>query len=154
MDKTIEKLKSLKSIMPDADFASISRSVILSSVKTVKTKRSFIYDFGMSIGVMATAVTIAVLLGNVRTPSAILAVSNFNTVENEAATIGNDIDVVLQEIGSFDRSAKKTALALNEAAGNGPAHLNESILSAEIEKLDINPSAEQDVETLLNKAIF
>jgi len=150
----LEKIKSLKSIMPDADFASISKSVILSSAKREVIKRPFIYEFGISLGVMATAVTIAVLLGNVRAPSAILAVSNFNAVENEATTVGNDIDVALKEIGSFDQSAKKTALALNEAAGNGPAHLNESILSAEIEKLDINSSSAEDVESLLDQAIF
>lgn len=157
MEKTIAKIKTLKSISPDAGFASMSRSVILASAREEylpKTGKSFFYELGVSLGVMATAITVAVLLGGVKTNDTTLVAANINAIQDEAITVGNDIDITLKEINSFNQSDKKTALALNEAAGNGPSHLNDAILSSEIKSLNLMSAPEESVTDLLDQAIF
>ncbi|MDD5099157.1 MAG: hypothetical protein PHP35_02335 [Candidatus Colwellbacteria bacterium] len=156
MDKIIAKIKTLKGIVPNADFAIVSRSTIITTPRKqeIRPFRSFVYEIGISVGVMATAVIFAIIIGNIKSPGAIVAVTDLKIVEDEASAAANDIDIVLQEIGSFDKSAKRTSLALGEVAGNGPAHLNESILSSEIEDLDIAPSSNDTVDSLLDQAIF
>lgn len=157
MEKTVEKLKSLRSIVPDAGFASMSKSIIFASIKEeslAKKGRPFFYELGVSLGVMATAIAIAVFLGGIKTDDTALVAANINAVQEEAMTVNNDIDITLKEINSFDQSSKKTAMALNEAAGGGPSHLNETILSSEIENLDLPVEPEKGVTELLDQAIF
>lgn len=157
MDKTIVKIKEIRSISPDAAFSSLSRSVILSSPRmetAQKTRRPFFLELGLSFGVMAVAVMIAILIGNVRTPGSVVTVAGLNDIENEAIAAKQDIDITLGDIRSFDEASGKTAMALREVSGNSPAHMNETVLTTEMEDLDLNVKPDTDADSLLDQAIL
>ncbi|MDD4931176.1 MAG: hypothetical protein PHG66_03440 [Candidatus Colwellbacteria bacterium] len=157
MDNIVEEIKKIKGIVPDAAFSSLSRSVILSSPRieaTKNTRRPFIFEFGLSFGVMAVAVMIAVLVRDTGTPGTMITVASLNDIENEATTANNDIDITLGDIRSFDEANGRMAVALNEVSSNSPAHINASVLSEEINNLNIEAQPSTNVDVLLDQAIF
>lgn len=160
MDELEKQLKTLKSISPDASFTSISRAAILHTTRIdrirVASVGNLIKNLGLSLSVTAAAVLIIVIINSIKAADPVgSAVVRFGTIENEAEAIRRDINIALKEIDSFNEADKKTALALTEAANNGPAHLNISVLNMELKNIEEVELTEKDeINLMFERAAF
>lgn len=160
MDELERQLKTLKSISPDASFVSISRAAVLNTPRTDRASapslRLLIRNLGLSLSVTTAAALVIVIVSSIKSADSVgSAVAGFGAVESEAATVEQDISVALKEINSFNEAGKKTAFALTEAADNGPAHLNISILNMELDNIEkVELDKKDEINLMLEKAAF
>lgn len=118
--EVINKLKKLKAIEPNEEFARISRSVVLSStgIPVSDTVKQGAISRGISfaLSVALTAMVIFVLtLGNTNSSLKALFLPTLHGVNNEsliseADSITKDIDIRLEEIGYFNETRRTVAL--------------------------------------------
>lgn len=160
MDELEKQLKTLKSISPDASFASISRAAILHTPRTDRVHATsfgnLIKNLGLSLSVTAAAVLIIVIISSIKAADPVgSAVVRLGAIENEAEAVRQDINIALKEIDSFNEAGKKTAFALTEAANNGPAHLNISVLNMELKNIkEVELTEKDEINLMLERAAF
>lgn len=155
MDYFLRKMRLLKGIVPDADFALSSKMTILSQPQDVRQSVKLVKpEIWAGFAVMATVICLVFFLGNIKAPNVAVSVSDIALLEQDALSFENDINIALKEIHSYKDSAQKTALALHEASSNDPAHINASLIGKELEKLDIDIPEPSEADRLLERAIF
>lgn len=160
------QLASMKMIMPSADYSLKTRLSILESVKLKHKLRNIFSitrifgqftNYGLSVSLAALLLAVVITGGyKYITPSSSLSAADNKALIAEAGTISKDIDIHIQEIEYYARAADKTNLALNEASGGGPGHLNDKVIQREADQMNSNgyPSNSGNVDELLDKAIF
>lgn len=154
-NKIIDEIKSLQSISPDAEFASLSKSMILSLPQNQKQGFFHTHFLNLSISLATTlALTLTVvIMGSLRTTPGQQS-PELSAVEEEASAITQNIDASFKEINQYKESARKTDLALSEVTSITPTHLNPTILTEEINRIQkVDSSNETQVNSLLNEAL-
>jgi hypothetical protein len=154
MDRLTEKLKMLQNIVPDDGFAFSTRLSVLTSTKSVSRARIVVPGIWASSAVMAAVVLVVVIITNIQSPSVARSVSEITAIDSIAESFEKDIDITLKEIRSYGESASKTSVALYEASSNGPSHINSSIIKKEFDTLNINIPDPEEVNKLLEQALF
>lgn len=152
--KQIEaQLKDLQKIKPDRGFSLMCRESLLAS--SMDAKPAFKIDvwrnLGLSFSLALTALLIVFIANNAAVSS--YSIANMESFEKETELSKNQINITIAEINYHSELASKTAMALSEAAAEGPAHLNQDILMKEVDELKID-SENNNVDDLLNQAIF
>ena len=152
--KPIEaQLKDLRKIKPNQGFALMCREDLLSSNINVKPviKIDVWRNLGLSFSLALTALLVIFIANNAALSS--YSIANMESFEKETELSQKQINITIAEINYHSELASKTAMALSEAAAEGPAHLNQDLLMKEVEGLKIN--TERDgIDDLLNQAIL
>ncbi|MCK9187064.1 MAG: hypothetical protein PHS16_02100 [Candidatus Colwellbacteria bacterium] len=167
MNQIIKKLKPLQNIVPDAGFALSSKNTLMNAIKMEKSgfivagNNGLTYrpaftapGFWAGFAVMAATIFVIILLGNIQNPNIARSISDIASIEENASSFENDINITLQEIKSYGDSAEKTSLALYEASSNGPAHLNSSLIRKELDTIDVDLPDPKKANDLLDQAIL
>lgn len=154
-NKIINEIKRLQDISPDAEFASLSKSMITSLPQNPKPNFFHTHFLNLTISFATTlALTLTVvIMGSLRTTPTPQS-PELSAVEEEATTITQNIDASLNEISQYKESARKTDLALNEVTSINPTHLNTTILNEEINQIQkVDSSSGSQINNLLNEAL-
>lgn len=157
MDSFEKNLKKLQSITPDASFAYSSRAAILSTRRDSVKKVAFfsiVKNVGLSLSITTAAFALLVAVNYLRVNNPVnSAVASLDEIETEKQEIDQNVLAAKEEMSSSSSLNKKTSMALTEAAGNGPSHLNPTIINKEIEKIDnIDFDKQDEIKNLLDKA--
>jgi hypothetical protein len=160
-----EQLKTLCSIRPSAEYARISKmSILAQPSKRAKATRVFgnvlsqSMQLSVSIGLVALFLILA--LSNTLSIFHPLSEPNLSGIDSEALfteaeAVSNSIDIYIDEAAYFDNIAETTAVALNEAAVNGPDHTNPLLIEEELDRfINPDPSSGNDVDALLDELIL
>lgn len=163
--KIAEKISLLRSIEPDTNYTLASRMAIIESINLSKQsfwklfypanifKNSLNYTMSVSLAIVLLAVMITGAYKFV-SPVPIVADLDNNSLITEANSISRDIDIHLEEIDFYKKSAEKTAVALNEAYHGGPGHINNYVIQKEAGNIDFNNPGNSEIDELLQSAIF
>ncbi len=157
MEHLTDKLKLLKNIVPDDDFALSTKFAIVSAARQ-PSRNHFYTQFTFpklwtGSVVMMAIVIVAIFIGNINPPNIATSVLELAALEQTAATFEKDISITLREIRVFDKSAEKTALALREASANELSGAIPDIATPQFSHPSHNTNQTQ-VRYLLEKATF
>ena len=163
MQNIEEQIKQLKSITPPEEYQAESLRLILSYPQNPKKHVSMnlvfeMFKFGAALGLAGTLIMISVT-GifpnlNARLLSPILLSSlDEQKIKNEANQV--DIKITVAEAKYYSDSLTKVAVALDETAKSGPAHLDPTLLNNEMNGVDnINQQSNDRINDLLNQIIL
>ena len=157
MDSLEKQLKKLQSISPDASFASSSRASILSTRKEYERKVAFfsvVKNVGLSLSITTAAFALLVAVNFLRVNNPVTsAVASLDEIEAEKQVIDQNVVAAKNEADFLNSSNRKTSMALTEAAGSSPSHLNPTVINKEIEKIDsVDFDKKDEIKNLLDKA--
>jgi hypothetical protein len=156
MNDFAEKLKELRRLEPRPEFIAESKRLLFAA--PLPKKRLLIFNtylwenLGLSFSVSLVALIVILTLTNLKTGPA--SVADLDSFEKETKLFAKNIDITLEEVRYYNASAQRTALALNEAAENGPGHLNATVLRKEMEGFNLESAQNKNIEELLNKAVW
>ena len=157
MDALEKKLKKLQDITPDASFATSSRAAILSTRKNTLRQETFANIFknvGLSLSITTAAFTLLIAINYLRVNNPVnSAISSLDEIETEMTSIDQNLATAKEEVNSLKSANQKASMALTEAAGNGPSHLNTAIINQELETIEnVDFDKEDEIKKLLEKA--
>ncbi|MBZ1348966.1 MAG: hypothetical protein KY053_01915 [Candidatus Liptonbacteria bacterium] len=157
MEKIINQIKQLKKIQPEKDFIIKSRRLIFATPQVSQnnfySKIYFIVEkFGVSVSMALVVIIMILIIGEFE--SAPPAFTGLDSVNQEAETLNQNINITLNEIHNFTETARKTNLVLNQATKDILLNEGEDNIDEEIRRMKLEFEQNQDIEKLLNEAIL
>lgn len=153
-------LKKLKETEPDKGFAERSLALILSvpQNKRVPFLSGVIEAFQYSSAVVMASLLFVVILGGISALNnklmspAIMANLDDKKINEELDNL--NLQIKLSEVQYYEDSFNKISVALNETSKNGPAHLDESVIEKEVQKINELESDNKKIDDLLNELVL
>lgn len=147
----LEQLKTLKKIVPDAEFAARSRRAILVVSPERRTRLVFVSWSRMAWGAAALAAVFVFAFFFPGAPKTV-PIASADALSSEFNNLS--INIELKQI-SYNQNANQTiSSALTEISGTSTNHLNPSVLKAESDPFDPNaPVSNPEIDKLLNQAL-
>ncbi|MDD4761434.1 MAG: hypothetical protein PHZ25_00175 [Candidatus Pacebacteria bacterium] len=158
MEKIIEQLKNLKSIIPDKNFSEKSRFLILSSnrklIYWMPNQISEIFRYLTAISL--TSVLIILILGGFNyleksNLPMIIAGLDLKTLEAEAESLG--IDINISKLAYYQESNQTVKTALNQTIKDDPVYFEEVILNKETNLLKLEDPTNKNIDKALNEIL-
>lgn len=160
MQNIEESIKQLKNVGPSEEYKAESLRLILTYPQNIKKPFSvgMLFDMlklGAALGLTGMLIMISVTdifpNLNARLLSPVLLSSlDKQKIENEADQV--DIKITVSEAKYYSDSLTKVAVALDETAKNGPAHLDPTLLNNEMDQVDsIDQQNSGHINDILNK---
>ncbi|MFA5173254.1 MAG: hypothetical protein WC435_02555 [Candidatus Paceibacterota bacterium] len=158
MEKIIEQLKSLKSIIPDKNFSEKSRFLVLSSNRKLiywmpsQVSEIFRYLTATSL----TAALIVLILGGFNyleksNLPMVIAGLDLKTLEAEAESLG--IDVNISKLAYYQESNQTVKTALNQTIKDDPVYFEEVILDKETNLLKLEDPTGKNIDKALSEIL-
>ena len=154
MDRLTEKLKLLRNIVPNDDFALSTKFSILASEKRTPKTRFVLLNFWPSYAVVAVLVLLVIFIGDIQSPEVEQSVAEIAAISTVATSFESDINITLSEIHAYRDSAAKASTALYEASSNNSIHVNPFIIQEEMDALDASLPNSQKINQLLEQIIL
>lgn len=146
-DQIIKQLNNLKAISPSPTFKEKSRGLILK----IPPKTNYIEWRTLSLaGITAVILLILVVGSNLSQP--IISSLDEDRLNKELGNL--NINIQLREISYQQKINQTIASALNEISDNDVRHLNQSLLETEQNDINLDDSANPEIDNLLNQIIF
>ncbi len=144
----LEQLKSLKTIVPDADFAFRTKRTVL-AIPTPGMRWDFLAAWPkVTLGVAVLAVLV-VVLGVPGAPKAV-PIASAEALNNEFTNLSINIEV--KQISYNQNTNQAIASALSEIGSTKANHLNPAVLEAESQSVDPNvPASNPQIDDLLKQ---
>lgn len=147
MKDIIKQLNHLKNIEPSSAFKEKSRGLILCvSPKTNRIEWRSLLWAGFATIFLLIFVTVSNL------SKTTISSLDANRLNKEFSNF--NINIQLQEIAYQQTLNQTIASALNEISNNNIKHLNKSLLETEQNNVNINDSANPEIDQLLNEILF
>ena len=147
MQNILRQLHNLKIIEPSPSFREKSRGLILK----IPPKTNYIEWRTLSwAGVTAMVLFVLVVGSNLSKPA--ISSLDENRLNKELGNL--NINIQLQEISYQQKVNQTIASALNEISDDDIRHLNKSLFEFEKNNININDSANPEIERLLNEVLF
>jgi len=154
MDRLTEKLKLLRNIVPNDDFALSTKFSILASEKRTPKARFAFPNFWPSYIIVAALILLVFFIGDIQSPEVERSVAEIATIEAVATSFESDINITLMEIRAYRDSAAKASAALYEASSNNFIHTNPLLIQEELDTLDTSLPNSQKINQLLEQIIL
>lgn len=150
-DQIIRQLKRLSAIMPDRNFAAVSRRTILALKinEPVFAWPNLRFVSALVSFVAVVAVSVVLFSGN----NASTALASPEVLNQEFNNL--NINIELKEVDYRQNTNQTIASALSEISDNKVRHLNQDVLRSESGNLDLNSDGTNpQIDQLLDKVIF
>lgn len=148
MEKDLfQNLKELKNIKPDPDYSRQSFHIITLSQRNSAAPRLSFQNIFARIGVVLAIFAVAILLAVKNDVPLKVAGLDPQGLEAEAKDL--ELQLKLADI-TYATSQQSAEIALNEAAKNGPGHLNTLIIKKEAAGLNAEEYSNPEIDKALN----
>jgi len=154
MDRLTEKLKLLRNIVPNDDFALSTKFSILASEKRTSKTRFVLLNFWPSYAVVAVLVLLVIFIGDIQSPEVEQSIAEITAISTVTTSFESDINITLSEIHAYRDSAVKASTALYEASSNNSIHINPFLIQEEVDTIDASLPNSQKINQLLEQIIL
>ena len=154
MDRLTEKLKLLRNIVPNDDFALSTKFSVLTSEKRIPKTRFVLLNFWPSYAVMAVLMLLIIFIGDIQSPEVEQSVAEIAAISTVTTSFESDINITLSEIHAYRDSASKASTALYKASSNNSIHASPFLIQEELDALDASLPNSQKINQLLEQIIL